>query len=98
MSPPERPGDEDPDHRQLGDLRGLVAAEQHELPAVDEEDQADGQDDEMDEELADAASMRGLLPCGRTSRSKWVPSRTAIMAPIMMIQTKQKRATSSVQM
>ena len=36
--------------------------------------------------------------CGHTSTSKCVDSRTPIMAPIMMVQMKRKRAISSVQM
>ncbi len=35
---------------------------------------------------------------GSTSTSKCVPSRTAIVAPSMMSQMRQKRAASSVQM
>jgi hypothetical protein len=35
---------------------------------------------------------------GQTSTSKCEPSRTPTMAPIMIIQTKRKRAISSVQM
>ena len=38
-------------------------------------------------------------PCrGQRSTSKCVPSRTPTMAPIMIVQMKQKRAISSVQM
>ena len=35
---------------------------------------------------------------GQTSTSKWVDSRTPIMAPIMIVQMNMKRAISSVQM
>jgi len=36
--------------------------------------------------------------CGQMSTSKWVPSRTPTIAPIMIIQMNRKRAISSVQM
>jgi hypothetical protein len=46
--------------------------------------------------LTAASTRRGTL--GQTSTSKWVLSRTPIMAPIMIVQMNRKRAISSVQM
>ena len=43
------------------------------------------------------SSTSGFAVRGNTSTSKCEPSRTAIIEPIRMIQTKQNRAISSVQ-
>ena len=93
----ERPGDVDQPQRQLGELRDAVPGEPGELDAEPEEDE---REDEHREPADDPqrAPRRAAPSCGQMSTSKCVPSRTPIMAPIMIIQMKRKRAISSVQM
>ena len=94
--PGDRPGHEDDAHRQLGELRGLVPAEAHELDAPPDEHQREHERRPALETMRSSAFGRGASS-GQTSTSKWVCSRTPIIAPSMIIQTKRKRESSSVQ-
>ena len=95
MEPGERPGDEDADHRQLGELGGLVPAEAHELDADQTNTSAKTSTKTCETMRNSAFAARPEL--GHTSTSKCVLSRTPIIAPIMTIQMNRKRAISSVQ-
>ena len=86
----------DQPQRQLGELGNAVPGESRELDAGPDEDERHDQHAEASDQRT--RGLRTPRQLGQTSTSKWVLSRTPIMAPIMTVQTKRKRAISSVQM
>ena len=91
-----RPGDVDQPQRQLGELGDAVPGELRELRCRPTRRPAP-----PPARRGGRAAARGLA-ARRQARphvdSKWVDSRTPIMAPIMIVQMNRKRAISSVQM
>jgi hypothetical protein len=57
----ERPGDEDPDHRQLGELGRLVPAELDEADAVPDEDERHHQDEQVGDDAQQRVGARREL-------------------------------------
>ena len=92
----DRPGDMDEPERQFGEFGDPVPRELRELDAGPDEDERDDEHAEAGDQPHGGLGRRDSR--GQTSTSKWVLSRTPIIAPIMTVQTSRKRAISSVQM